>query len=367
MRVLRLGLGDGRTIDLHPAVSIVTGLTEAERTSLRRGFSAVTTGLAPPEPGLLEAHGLLLDTSQADLDLLEVPAAPVLAVATTAEVAADLPDGSADALRTAERDLLLLAGDRWRCTQAARRSRGATSTAAVDATRAALLRARIERHRARSAEGVRTALDEVRDTTRARRPPDPQRLAAELTRIGLDSTDLGLTTDELVRLAEDWLEERRSEADWVVGAEVELAAHERPDGDRSHDAEGGVLEARAAQATEAHAGAIVRLDEHQLDIIGAHGPAPAAGDVLSHLLGRLGSHRPARLAGAAPLVLHDLLGHLDDRDVAHVLDRAAGLAGAVQLVVVDDHPAARGWAARVGIRSAAVVGPAEDGDEVRST
>src|SRR3546814_6018925 len=63
MRVLRLGLGDARAVDLHPSVSVVTGLTERQHTALRRGFRAIGTGLSPRSAGLVEAHGLLLDRS----------------------------------------------------------------------------------------------------------------------------------------------------------------------------------------------------------------------------------------------------------------------------------------------------------------
>lgn len=363
MRVLQLGLGEGRTIDLHPGISVVAGLSAGERTALRRGFSSIATGLAPEQPGLVEAHGLLLDASQDDLDLLEVPTTPVLAVATVAEVADDLPAEVVEPVRAAGRDLLLLAGDRWQRAEAARRLEPAMPARPPDEARVALLRGRIARHAARDAEGVRTALDDVRDRARAGRAPDPGPLATALAAVGLDATDLGLSVEELARIAEDWLDERRREADWVVGAEVELAALERFHEEGPAEGETGAEASAddAARATRTHALAVVRFDEHQMAVSEAHPVAPDAAAVVAHLLGRLGTHRPARLAGAVPLVLHDVLTHLGSDDVAHVLERAAGLAGAVQLVVVDDNPAARTWATEAGIRRAAAVEPVPDG------
>ena len=81
MRVLRLRV-DGRLIvDLHPSLSVVTGLDADQAAALRRGVTAIASGIAPPGDGLLEAHGLLLDAAQGDLDLLDLATDPVGAVA----------------------------------------------------------------------------------------------------------------------------------------------------------------------------------------------------------------------------------------------------------------------------------------------
>lgn len=368
MRVLRLGLGDARAVDLHPSVSVVTGLTERQHTALRRGFRAIGTGLSPRSAGLVEAHGLLLDTTQDDLDLLEVPATPASTVATAAGVPGAIPDADAEHLRTAERDLLLLAAERWRAcrglTAVAGARREMASTAGATG-RAAELRARIARHAALDPEPVRVALDQARDADRAGVALAPARLEAALARVGLDVADLGLPVPELVRLAHDWLEEHHAEGGRVVGTTVELAGIERWGDGPSADEDDDVLalRRRASRAGATHVEAVVRADELQAALVARHQPRPDLEALQTHLAGRLAYHRPERLAGAVPLVLDGLLGHLDADEVVALLDGTAGLAGAVQLVVVDEHPAATRWAEGVGMRRAAVISPAAT-DEV---
>jgi hypothetical protein len=363
MRVVRLGLGDARAVDLHPSVSVVTGLTERQHTALRRGFRAIGTGLSPGSAGLVEAHGLLLDTTQDDLDLLEVPATPASTVTTAAGVPGAIPDADAEHLRTAERDLLLLAAERWRACRGlasvADARRGVAPTAGTTG-RVAELRARIARHAALDPEPVRVALDQARDADRAGVAPAPARLEAALARVGLDVADLGLPVPELIGLAQDWLEEHHAEGERVVGATVELAGIERSgDGPTADEDDDDVLalRRRASRAGATHVEAVVRADELQAALVARHQPRPDLDALQAHLADRLTHHRPQRLAGAVPLVLDGLLGHLDADEVVALLDRTAGLAGAVQLVVVDEHPAAQRWAEGVGMRRAAVISP----------
>jgi hypothetical protein len=369
MRVLRLGLGDDRAVDLHPAASVVTGLTDDQRTALRRGFTAIGTGLSPSSAGLVEAHGLLLDATQDDLDLLDVPSTATATVATVAEVPGAIPEDDADRLRTAERDLLLLAADRWRAGQDLARTEAArVPDPPTGDDRARLLRARIARHEARDPEPLRVALDRVRDAGRTWEAPEPTELIEALAGLGLDTADLGLPLDELVRMAEDWLDERRREADWVVGALVELqgiedalAAGALPGAPPAADLD--ELRLRASRAAVTHSDAVTRADELRAQLVASHAPRPAADQLQEHLVARLSAHRPARLAGAVPLVLDGVLGHLDDGEATSLLDRVAGLAGSVQLVVVDDHPAAAAWAEAAGILRAALVGPVDSAEE----
>lgn len=359
MRVLRLELGEGRTVDLHPAVSVVVGLTDAERTTLRRGFTAIGAGLDPGVPGLIEAHGLLLDASQDDLDLLEAGATAAPAVVSTLDVVGVIRPDELEPLRRAERDLLLVAGERWRSRSGpAVSGTNSSVVAARNPERAAELRVRIARHAACDGEGVRVALDALRDATHTGRAPDPDRLAGELAAIGLDTTGLGLPAEDLVRLAEDWLDDRRREADWAVGAAVELAALDTA---ASRATVGDDRPERLRRETTAgHAEAVTRADQVRARLAAAHAPAPCGADVGVHLADRLAAHRPDRLAGAVPLVLDALLRHLDDGEVARLLDDVAGAAGPVQVVIVDDHPAAQAWAEAAGVRRAAVVAPVPD-------
>lgn len=364
MRVLRVQLDDGHLVDLHPAVSVVSGLSDPQRTTLRRAFDAIASGLEPSIPALIEAHGLLLDATQADLDLLEVQGNPVGAVVTGATVDGDLSGDDATRLRTAERDVVLLSSDRWEaCDQLARAEIAAArpSHGGLRA-RAAALRAGIARHEAVDAERVRAALDEVRDRRRSGAPAWAGDLVEALAGVGIDVDDLGLPVGDLFRIAEDWLEERRIDVGWAVGAGVELAAIEaaltfpEPQSDgAAHDLD--APRARASRATAAHAEAIVRLDAVRAELTPQGGARKPAQDLGVRLTARLADHRPSRLAGAVPLLLDGVLGHLDHADVTSLLDRLAGAAGAVQVVVVDEHPAAVAWTRSVGPRRAAHVEP----------
>lgn len=360
MRVLRLGLGDGRSIDLHPAVSVVTGLTDPERRALRREFTAIGAGLAPAPVALVEAHGLLLDATQDDLDLLDVAATAASTVTTAADVPGAVPDGDAERLRTAERDLVRHAAARAGSRRADRGDERDPSPARPDlAARAVELRERLARHEQRDPEGVRVALDHARDAERSGRALDEAGMVGALGVVGLDTADLGLPAGELVRMAEDWLAERAREAAWAVGAHVELDGIERGSGPVGT----GAKDALAAE--QVHADAVARTDELRSQLVADHAPRPTFHDLETHLLGRLGEHRPDRLAGAVPLLLDGVLAHLDEVEVARLLDRVAAAAGPVQLVVSDEHPAARAWADAAGVHRAAVVTPElDDGSPV---
>lgn len=365
MRVLRLGLGDDHLVDLHPSTSLVTGLTGRQRDVLRRGFAAIGAGLAPGTPGLIESHGVLLDASQDDLDLLEAAATPVSAVATLAEVPGAVPAADAEVLRTAGRDLLLLATDRWRACRALAHAEvvAARPTRSALLERAGVLRARVARHEARDAEPVRIALDALRDRRRHGGAPDGAVLVRALAGVGIDVADLGLPLDECVRIAEDWLEERRHEAAWVVGAGVELRGIEAslavPDDVLAgvDDVELDELRRRAGRAVAAHAEAVDRVEQRRSDLERTHRPRPDAAELERHLVARLDAHRPDRLAGAVPLLLDGVLGHLDGPDVVALLARLAEAAGPVQLVVADGHPAAQEWVDAAGAVRAAAVAP----------
>lgn len=374
MRVLRVELGDGDQVDLHPSVSVVAGLSERQRTTLRRALMAIGSGLDPGVAALLEAHGVLLDATQADLDLLDVALDPATSVATPAELPGALAEDDADRLRTAVRDVSLLATDRRRAHDALRRAEavGAEPTRAQRRARAESLRARIARHEARRTEPVRSALDQARDDQRAGAPPRVGTLVGALRDAGIDVEDLGLQPAEVIRIAQDWLEECRSEAAWAVGAGVELRGIEHSLEGAEAPAEAarpdmGALQARADRAVGAHAEAIERLDDLRTALDGRSHLRPSAAELEHHLLARLAEHRPARLAGAAPLLLDGLLEHLDDEEVPALLTRISSLAGGVQLTVVDPHPAAATWAGSVGVRRAARIEPVPERPAVAPT
>lgn len=365
MRVLRVQLDDDRLVDLHPAVSVVSGLSGSQRTTLRRAFDAIGAGLQPPTPALIEVYGLLFDATQADLDLLDLARHPGSTVVAPATVAAWLPEDEAARLRTAERDVLLLSSDRIRAVDDLARAEAAAArpTRARLRDRAGSLRTGIARHEATRAEPVRTALDDARDQQRMGEPVHGAPVADALGAVGLAVADLGLPPGEVVRIAEDWLEERRVDAAWAVGAEVELRAiedvlalPEDPSGNRPQDLDR--RRARTSRSTAANAEAVDRLDELRTDLARRHRIRPSAQELDERLLARLAGHRVVRLAGAVPLLLDGVFQHLTGVDATTVLDRLAGQAGAVQVVVVDDHPAVAAWTHAVGLRRAACIEPA---------
>ena len=364
MRVLRVELGDDHLVDLHPAVSLVSGLSDPQRATLRRAFDAIGSGLEPAVPALLEARGLLLDATQADLDLLDLPHDPASTVVAGATVAGSADDDGDARLRTAERDVLLLSADRRRTHDDLARAETAAArpTHARLRSRAAALHAGIARHATTDAEPVRVALDEMRDRQRMGGPARTAAVVAALGDVGLDIGDLGLPPEEVVRVAEDWLDERRVDAGWAIGAGVELRAIEDvlafPEASPSGAGQDlDAVRARASRATAAHVEAIDRLDELRAELTLHGGPRPSVQELDRCLTARLADHRSERLAGAVPLLLDGVFEQLADADVSSLLDRLTSRAGAVQLVVVDDHPAVSDWTRSVGLRRAAQVEP----------
>ncbi|MGQ0432620.1 MAG: hypothetical protein ACT452_09480 [Microthrixaceae bacterium] len=71
MRLLQLATGPDEVLDLHPHVSVVTGLSPQGRSILVDAVTRLARGEAVPGPGLLEAHGVLFDVDPALLALLD--------------------------------------------------------------------------------------------------------------------------------------------------------------------------------------------------------------------------------------------------------------------------------------------------------
>src|SRR4051812_39419506 len=72
MRLLRLqGPDAGPTLDLHPYVTVVSGLSVAAREKVIAALGALPSGADPEMTGLVEAHGVLLDLDAATLQLLD--------------------------------------------------------------------------------------------------------------------------------------------------------------------------------------------------------------------------------------------------------------------------------------------------------
>lgn len=375
MRVVRLRVDEHRVVELHPAVTVVTGLDETQRTELRRAFAAVASGLAPSTSGLLEAHGVLLDLDQGALDLLEVAEVPSDAVLTAAHVPGAVAEEAAERLRVAERDVRVLAAAHRRAAAALeawearlRALDDPDGDVVARRRRADELALALELQRMTDPEPVRVGVDHVHDAERgstgAPAVEPLARLAAALAEVGLDVRGLDLPDSEVLRIAEEWSDEVRRRSSWAIGAAVEVQGLEArfvpvaaPDDERS-DVSAEVARAReaAADARRVHADALLRADHARAAARLATVPVPVA-DLEAHLLGRLAHQRQARLAGAVPVVFDDLFDAVPDAEVAPLLDRLAQLAGGVQLVVTGDDPRPAEWARAADPLQVAVVAP----------
>lgn len=374
MRILRLRVDSRRIVDLHPSMSVVHRLGPGQAAMLRRGVAAIAGGLAPGGDGLLEVHGLLLDVTQADLDLLDLAADPVDAVVAVPGLApAQVTDGDhagGERLRTAVRDVLLLATDRRWAARALESSRASGDPAGRELARAEQLRMAIALHEASDVEPLRRAIDADRDARRAA----PENAGAgsvapvadELAALGIDLRARPVDDDDIRRVADDLVDEHRRHAAWVVGARVELEGLEQrllathPAGARTRPPSVVTIpesaERRLERATDAHAAAVARADELREAERAGLDPIPAR-DLEWALLRLLGDRQRSHPAGSAPVVLDRLLHGLDDGAVEHLLDRIEPLGRGVQIVVLDDHPAAARWAAAAGAARAALVHP----------
>lgn len=74
MRLLQLATGPDELLDLHPNVSVVTGLGEDARRALAGAVAGLARAEAAPGGGLLEAHGVLFELDATLLAVLDLPA-----------------------------------------------------------------------------------------------------------------------------------------------------------------------------------------------------------------------------------------------------------------------------------------------------
>jgi hypothetical protein len=358
VRVLRVVLDRDHVVDLHPACSVVAGLGGEQVATLRRAVASIAVGLEPGVPGVVEAHGVLLSTAQADLDLLDLGDDPVGAVVTPATLGPDASDLS-EPLRTCEGDVAALAGERHRAVEEWRVARAAPDASERDLARAERLRISIRRHEETDVEPLRAALDRVRDL-------GPEATGALRSRLATFGVDLRphdavgpLDAAEVRRVAEDWLDEHRYRAAWIVGARVELDGIERRVRPPSAQVGGPLPESaerRLARATAALAQALARAEDIREGASAGRSPAPLGSAELEAVLRhRIDRHRRDRLAGNTPLLLDGVLDGIAGDAIGAVLDRLAAHGHGVQLVVVDDRPEVAEWAVGAGRRQATLV------------
>ena len=105
MRLLQLATGSDELIDLHPNVTVVTGLDGEGRRRLKAAVHGLAKGQANGDRGLLEAYGVLFDLTPEMLALLEVTGEDLRPVVTEADLAAARRDPSARERAAAERAL----------------------------------------------------------------------------------------------------------------------------------------------------------------------------------------------------------------------------------------------------------------------
>ena len=142
MRLLQLATGPGELIDLHPHVTVVTGLDPAGRQLLADAVMGLAAGRAVRAAGLLEAHGVLFDLGPTVLALLDIDAGDVQPVVTAADLPA-LHHTPPTAERTAAEAALAEIEERWDAAG----ERDAVAQSAVVAATAAVERARLAAER----------------------------------------------------------------------------------------------------------------------------------------------------------------------------------------------------------------------------
>lgn len=362
MRILRLPVDGRRAVDLHPRLSVVAGLDPEQAGRLRRAVDAITTGLAPPGGGLVEAHGLLLDATQDDLDLLDLATDPVVGVASVPTLLGTADASTLERLRTAERDVVLLATDRRWAAAALVAARDDDGPDDRQLARADHLRLALALHAGTDVEPLRRAVDADEDARRATGSPATGGLVDALAALGVDLRRRPVDADEVRRVADDLLDEHHRHAAWAVGAKVELDGLERALRHRLEPTGAGrpvlpeSVERRLERATAAHADAVARADALRDAAIAERDDVPPAHGLDDAVLDALGHRWREHPAGTAPLLLDRVLHGLGDADVERLLERLGPATRGVQVVVVDDHPAAQAWVRRADPARAAVVG-----------
>jgi hypothetical protein len=259
MRLLGVQLGDGVAIDLHPYVSVVHGLDDRQRRAPVEAIEALPSGRSPL-PGLVEAHGVLLDLDESNLALLDVRDGDIDIVVRAKDLPGSVASPTGRVLRTKQQALDDVDRRLERLRHDAAAAEHARSVAA-----AALERARRSQHdadadaatRLTDRDSLTAQLDQL--TEHSRRVGE-QLMAARaaaaaattaLTEIedatSSDRAARRRAVDETTRLAAA-LEAARNERDPMALATLEAARAELDEVRRAHDL------ARSAEAQRAQLG-----------------------------------------------------------------------------------------------------------------
>lgn len=175
MRLLQLVIGDGQMLDLHPNVSVVTGLGEVEHASLVEAVVRLARAEATEGTGLLEAHGILFDLDPALLGVLEPRSNELDPVVRPGHLPSHVASNETRALRANEHRLSELLGSITDLME-----RRATMHDAVEAAEAAVEALRAQRRDAES--GIRTRQQRLDELTSQQATLDARRLRIDAER-----------------------------------------------------------------------------------------------------------------------------------------------------------------------------------------
>lgn len=261
MRLLQLATGPDEVLDLHPHVSVVTGLSLEGRSILVDAVTRLARGEAVPGPGLLEAHGVLFDVDPALLALLDPSGDEVDPVVQAVQLPAQPISLDARELRSREDAFAVLL--ELISAQAERRSAARdtldAATAALEAAHAARAAAAAggERRQAdvdRLARRLEALADERR---RVRREVEEARHAlagARSVRNDVeartaairDARDAAVALRASIEGELSELDAAAADAQAELDAQAALAAVAGDAADRQADGVGGVLDEDAA-------------------------------------------------------------------------------------------------------------------------
>lgn len=206
MRLLQLMTGLGELIDLHPHVTVVSGLDASGRQRLVDAVIGLAAGRADDQRGLLEAHGVLFDLAPGELALLDIDGEDVRPVVTADDLPA-LHRSPPTAERSSAENALAAIEGRW----AVARESDAIAQAAVVAAAEAVEQARaategIDGHDASFArhEDLAARLDELGEQRR--------RLADELAGVVAELDEAAAARAEVESGTAEVREHRRDAA-----------------------------------------------------------------------------------------------------------------------------------------------------------
>ena len=397
MRVLTLRTGDA-TVDLHPRLTVLTGLSPALRSAIVAAIGGLGRGVvADRVSGLVEAHGVQFPLERDLLAALELPDTIDAVLRST-----DLPGRSVSVeelgarLAEARADL---AARRVDVSAALERLHEARGTATLGERRLELLaevesrRVELLRTEAMLAEGRSGAVDvhltpddvaaieaahdgvvEAEARVERKRLPSPvarRRLReAErsegdvLGRYGLPSYGAYLLrtatmhVDPQTARSLHELEDQRAGAEKALTeAREELARCDALLTDADHLLAEAQAALAAAEPAEVETVAMVADLERRLTAA----PAPTASplvdgnDVEVYVLARLAGVRAGGHAGSVPMVIDDVLVAAPPESRSRLLELLDRLSEAVQLVYLTTDPDVAEWAAALGAERATVV------------